>query len=218
MSTLPVTSARPNASVIGNGNLARRDSGFRTGHLGPSHRPGGARLRRTDAMSGYAVRASKGWGRIVLRIDSRGRIEIPRERFTDASPGLGCTRPAAMRPSAYAKLPIAGMKRFRAAHQDHFTLIGVRCRTRFRLPEIVDSRLRGHDVVGACAVIPAKPVVLAKAGSGDPQATFRTSRTIRTVIQLKFPTESGRSVLQRDGALGTWQSNSRQPPEVQVDP
>ena len=41
---------------------------------------------------------------------------------------------------------------------------------------------------------------------------------LRTVIQIKFPTERWWSPLLRDGALGTWQSNSRQRPKEERPP
>ena len=37
-------------------------------------------------------------------------------------------------------------------------------------------------------------------------------RGLRAVIQIKLPTKPGRSPFLQDGAPGTWQSNSRQPP------
>ena len=52
---------------------------------------------------------------------------------------------------------------------------------------------------------------LARGRSGFPWRAMRR-RLHSTVIQMELPTEPWRSPILRDGALGTWQSNSRQRP------
>ena len=69
----------------------------------------------------------------------------------------------------------------RLYRQGHVSLQGARRRARFRLPNIVDSRLRGNDCMSASDIVPATPVI-AKAGSGNPWAAFRTHRTPRVQI------------------------------------
>ena len=59
--------------------------------------------------------------------------------------------------------------------------MGVRCRARFQLPEIVDSRLRGNDVSSVFAAIPAEPVP-AMAGEQESTSPFRTPRTPKVPV------------------------------------